>query len=159
MAGAVFSDAGIARYELEIEIDAPPDAVWSALVDETNAWWLPDFHMMGSGSVVTFEPHAGGGLIEKHADGGSLLWYTVQWIRPADRTVYLLGNIAPDWGGPTCSHFKLLVEARGDGSVLRATDAHLGNIDEKNLGSLASGWTTLFTDGLRAFVQEGVRHD
>jgi len=34
-------------------IDAPRERVWQALVDETNAWWLPDFHMVGEGSVVT----------------------------------------------------------------------------------------------------------
>lgn len=159
MMGAKKSDAGIASYELSIEIDASPDSVWKALVEDTNAWWLPDFHMVGAGSTVTLEPRAGGGLIETLPDGGSLLWCTVHWIRPSERVLYLVGHSAPDWGGPYTSHLKLAVEARGMESVLKLTDSHNGNIDDENLESLSSGWTTLFTEGLKRYLEKGVRQD
>lgn len=159
MIGAKKSEAGVASYELSVEIDASPEQVWKALIDETNAWWLPDFHMVGAGSTIAFEPRAGGGLIETLPDGGSLLWCTVHWIRPAERVIYLVGHSAPDWGGPYTSHLKLTVEARGMESLLKVTDAHTGNIDDKNLESLHSGWTTLFTDGLKRYVEKGVRQD
>ena len=38
------------KYELSIEINAAPPEVWTALIEETDAWWLPDFHILGTGS-------------------------------------------------------------------------------------------------------------
>ncbi len=153
------TNAAVAHYQLEIEISADPDRVWEAMVTEIDAWWLPDFHMVGPGSTLHFEPHAGGGLIEESPDGASLLWYTVHWIRPAERTVYLVGHIAPDWGGPACSHLKFAVEPRGGGSVLLVTDTHFGHVDEQNLATLKEGWSALFRDGLKAFIERGVRQN
>jgi uncharacterized protein YndB with AHSA1/START domain len=159
MVGAKKKEAGVALYELEVEIEASPERVWQALIHETNAWWLPDFHMVGPGSTVAFDPRAGGGLIETLPDGGSLLWCTVHWIRPTERMIYLVGHFSPDFGGPTTSNLKLAVEPLGAGSVLKVTDAHHGNIDDGNLDSLQSGWTTLFTDGMKRFIEDGVRRD
>lgn len=47
------------QYELEVPIEAPPSAVLKALTEEIDAWWLPDFHMVGEGSVVSLEAAAG----------------------------------------------------------------------------------------------------
>lgn len=159
MPGAKRLESSVAQYELEIKIDADPECVWSALIDDINAWWLPDFHMVGPGSTVRLEPHAGGGLIEELPDGGSLLWYTVHWIGPAAHTLYLVGHIAPDWGGPACTHLKIAVENRGNGSVVIITDSQFGHVSDQNLASLEDGWAALFRDGLKAFVERGVRHD
>lgn len=152
-------EASVAGYELEVEIAGPPDRVWRAIFEDINAWWLPDFHMIGPGSVVQFEARAGGGLVEELEGAGSLLWCTVHWIRPAERVVYLVGHLAPDWGGPACSHLKFAVESRGQGSVLKVTDSHFGHISQSNLASLQEGWNCLFRDGLKRFIECGVRHD
>ena len=56
MKGGKQMTASAVSFELEIEIDAAPEAVWKALIAETNAWWTPDFHMMGPDSVVTLDP-------------------------------------------------------------------------------------------------------
>ncbi len=31
--------------------------VWRGLVDQLSTWWLPDFHMLGTDSIVVLEPH------------------------------------------------------------------------------------------------------
>lgn len=159
MTGAKRMQSTVAQYELEVEISAEPTRVWNALIEEINAWWLPDFHMVGAGSVVRFEPRGGGGIIEETPDGGSLLWCTVHWIRPTERAVYLVGHVAPDWGGPACSHLKFAVEPLGKGSVVKITDAHFGHVSDENLASLEDGWGQLFRDGLKQFVEHGRRHD
>jgi len=157
MTGAIRKPASVAQYELEVEIDADPDRVWRAMIEEIDAWWLPDFHMVAPGSTVRFEARAGGGIVEESPDGGSLLWCMVHWINPAQRTVHLVGHIAPDWGGPSANHLKFAIEARGRGSVVRITDAHFGHVSEPNLASLEQGWAALFRDGLKAFVEKGTR--
>lgn len=147
-------ESNVAQYELEIAIDAPPETVWKALTDETNAWWLPDFHMVSPNSTVTFEAHAGGHLMEQCEDGGSLLWYTVQCCQPQQHTIYLIGHTAPDWGGPSTSHLKLSVVAGDDGgSVFKVTDGQMGRVTKVSVERVQSGWNNLFTDGLKQYVE------
>lgn len=161
MIGAQTLPAGCAHYELEIAIDASRERVWEAIISETNAWWLPDFHMVGEGSTVHFDTRAGGtGLVESKEDGGNLLWYSVHSFQPEQFTIYLVGHIARDFGGPSTSHLKISVEADANGgSLVKVSDSHQGHVDEQNLNSLNEGWTQLFTEGLKAFVETGTRHD
>lgn len=145
-------DVRALRYELEIPIHASPERVWRGLTQEIDAWWLPDFHMAGAGSHLTFDARAGGQLLEQSDDGGSLLWWTVQACTPG-RLLYLFGHIAPDWGGPTTSMMKLeLVEIDG-GCTLRVSDALFGHVTDDHARSLQEGWTQLFTDGLKKHVE------
>lgn len=154
MIGAKTSPVGCLQYELEIPINASPDRVWQAMFEETNFWWLPDFHMAGANSVVTFDPTPGGkGLIENHEGGGGLLWYQVQYCLPHDYKIYLIGYLAPDFGGPATSHLKLMIESTDGGCVLKVTDAQTGSVSEKAADSQREGWSQLFSDGLKAYVE------
>ncbi len=152
--------SGCIQYELEIAIAASTDRVWKAIFDETNVWWLPDFHMVGKGSVVTFDPTPGGsGLVEKRDGGGGLLWYHVQCCLPQEYKVYLVGYVAPDWGGPFVSHLKLALEEAATGCILKVTDALHGKIGLEGVQSLQDGWSGLFAEGLKEFVENGTRQD
>ncbi len=160
MIGAKTTDATCIEYELEIAIEAPPEKVWKALIEETNFWWLPDFHMVAPNSQVTFDPQPGGkGLIEQIEGGGGLQWYTVQYYLPAEFKIYLVGYIAPDYGGPSTSHMKIAVVETDRGCLLQVTDAHHGASTEAAAKSLHDGWTQLFSAGLKAFVENGTRQD
>ncbi len=154
MTGARILETRAALYEMEIPIDAPRERVWQALTEETNAWWLPDFHMTGEGSVVTFDARAGGHLYERHESGKSLLWCTVTMCDPGV-CIQMAGHIAPDWGGPTTSMLKFLLEDRDGGTLLRITDALFGHVSDDSVESLQGGWRWLMTDGLKAYVEGG----
>ncbi len=123
------------QYELQIPIDAPQAEVWKALTEETNAWWLPDFHMVAADSVVSLQARAGGHLIESVADGGSLLWYTVQMCVPG-KSLHLVGFMAPEWGGPATTMLELSLEETDTGTRLVLRDA-------------------LFGQGLREYAERG----
>ena len=137
------------KYELEVPIDAPADAVWSALTEETNAWWLPDFHMVGADSVVTLDCRAGGALVESLPDGGSLLWYTVHMVNPG-KSLHLVGHLGSEFGGPATTLLALTLEDQGGRTLLKVTDALVGHVNEENADCLAEGWRQLFTEGLAA---------
>ncbi len=143
--------ARMVRFELEVELDASPERAWTALTDDINAWWLPDYRAAGTDSVVRLEPKAGGSLVEEAGDGASLVWYTVQMVRPG-KALYLVGHLAPDWGGPGTSMLKLALAPQGDGSVLRISDAIVGNVTEEQASGLESGWRKLFGEGLAAYL-------
>ncbi len=158
MNGMTKNSASCIQYELEIEIAAPREKVWKAMLEETNAWWLPDFHQVAPDSVVTFDPNPGGcGLLEQTTDGSALMWYTVQMHLPAQFKIYLVGHLAPEWGGPSTSSMKLALDETDTGCVLRVTDALHGNVDEKSLHSTQVGWTQLFGEGLKELVENGKR--
>ena len=149
------SETRCAEYELEIAIKADRDAVWKALVDETNSWWLPDFHMIGESSVVEFDVSPGGrGLIEHREDGSFLVWYSVQFFLPEHFQIYLVGNVAPNWGGPSTSNLFLAVEENPAGCILRVKDAHHGAFHDDFIQSLKNGWIQLFGEGLLRYVEE-----
>ena len=149
---------GAYQYAVEVPVDAPSETVWKALTQETNSWWLPDFHMVSRDSEVTFDTEAGGGLIEKSSKG-SLLWYTTTFCRPGDFTIYLVGDLAPDWGGPSTSHMKFSITQNDSGCIVQANDAIFGHVTESGICSLKDGWEQLLTEGLKAFVENGKRQD
>ncbi len=145
--------AEILRYELEIPIKASKEKVWKSLTEETNAWWLPDFHVVGEGSVITFDARAGGHLIETKEGGGSLLWYTVTMVTP-ERSIHMVGHMAPEWGGPATTMLELaLVENDGE-TLFRVRDAIYGNASASSAKSLEDGWRKLFTEGLAAHAEQ-----
>ncbi len=148
------SETRCVQYELEIQIRAPRQTVWQAIIEETNIWWLPDFHMVDEASTVEFDVRPGGrGLVEYRDEGAFLVWYTVQFYLPEQFKVYLLGNVAPDWGGPSTSNLCLSLEESEDGCCLKVSDAHHGCVSDQSVDSLKSGWERLFGDGLRDYVE------
>ena len=153
MTDSAHKNAAIANYELEVAINASADAAWSALINNIGDWWLPDFHLVDPNSTVTFEPRPGGHLTETLPNGEGLLWFTVQWINSEQHKMYVIGHISPDWGGPATYSLKMWIESTDNGCVFRASDSHVGNVDDKNLGDLKSGWTMLFSDGLKKWVE------
>ena len=144
------------QYELEIEIKADRATVWKALIEETNGWWLPDFHMVDESSVVEFDVRPGGrGLIEHRDNGAFLSWYSVQLYLPEQFKVYLLGHVAPDWGGPATNHLCFFLEEHQEGCTLKVSDAHHGHVSDDYINSLNDGWGRLLGDGLRRYVEGG----
>ena len=146
--------------EFNVEIAASGERVWRALFDDINLWWLPEFHVVGEGSTVAFDPSLGGhGLIETASDGSWLQWYSVQMYLPTQRKIYLVGHVAPDWGGPAISHLRLAVEETSGGSMLNVLDAQFGNVSDSSAQSSVNGWKQLFTDGLKTFVETQITSD
>lgn len=145
------TDAKIFKYQFEVPIKRRAADIWALMVDEIDAWWMDDFRALGEGSKVTLKAEVGGQLIESASDGGSLEWYRVQMVSPG-KSLYLVGYMAPDWGGPTTSMLKLTVEDRDNGGLLTVSDALLGNVTEASANSAESGWKMLFDDGLKGYA-------
>lgn len=144
--------ASVGQFELEVELDVAPERAWNALIEDIDAWWLPDFRATGERSVVRLEARAGGALVETAPDGTELVWYRVQMVKPGS-TLYLVGHTAPDWGGPSVSMLKLVVSARKGGSRLSISDSILGRVDEAQIATLTEGWRRLFETGLKQHAE------
>ena len=147
------TNAKIIKYQFEVPIQRSASDTWPLMIDQINDWWMDDFRALGEGSKVTFNAETGGQLIESAADGSALEWYRVQMVVPG-KSLYLVGYLAPDWGGPTISMLKLAIEERGESCALIVSDALLGNVSEASAGSAESGWRMLFGDGLKGFAEQ-----
>ncbi|MBL4636870.1 MAG: SRPBCC domain-containing protein [Kofleriaceae bacterium] len=141
-------NAEYSSYELEILIEVSREKVWKALVEDTNGWWLPSFHMVAEDSVVTLDAEAGGLLVERRKGGGSLLWYTVHMVEPG-RSICLVGQSFPAWGGPCTTMLTLSLEDSDTGCIFRVSDALLGRVSDGLIKNMREGWTELFTKGLK----------
>lgn len=151
MTDIAVADAKIIKYQFEVPIRRKPEDVWSLMTQSIDAWWMKDFRALGEGSTVSLRPETGGGLLETTPEGMSLEWYRVQMCIPGS-ALYLVGYMAPDWGGPTVSMLKLGIEAREEGSALIVSDALMGNVTEASGASAESGWKTLFGEAFQAFA-------
>lgn len=145
-------EARCARYEMSIVIDATLERVWRGLTDQLHAWWLPDFHMLGEKSKITFEPFAGGRLFEE-AGGRSLLWYTVLSYDPL-KSMDWAGFCTAQYGGPATTLLSMSLHwVSSHRTRLQVSDSLFGSVNEGMLRSLQSGWELLFTQGLKKFVE------
>lgn len=146
------SDAKIFKYSFELTINKPADTVWGIMCGQINEWWMNDFRVLGPESKVTLTASTGGTLLETDNNGQMLEWYRVQMCVPGE-SMYLVGYIAPDWGGPTTSMLKLELKPLGEKTVLTVTDALLGNVSETSTKNIQNGWFDMFSNGLKAFSE------
>lgn len=146
------TNAVIYKYSMEIPINRPIDVVWKMLSANINDWWMHDFRALGEDSEVSLDTNPGGKLMEKGKNGESLEWYRVQMCMPGE-SLYLVGYMAPDWGGPTTSMLKLALEAKDQSCILTVADALLGNVTKTAANSAKDGWSELFNNGLKKYAE------
>jgi uncharacterized protein YndB with AHSA1/START domain len=145
----------VARWmvaEHETTIDAPPERVWRALVEEIGRWWTPGFWAMPETKGMRLEPVVGGRLYEWADDGSALVWFTVIGLRPG-RSLDLSGHLSPAFGGPATALLRLEVEPKGAVSVVKVQESHVGNVAAGAATSVKKGWTTLLDNGLKPYVE------
>jgi len=145
-------ESKIYKYDFTVTIQKKTELVWDLLINEINQWWLGDFRALGEESVISLDISAGGALNEQTKDGASLEWYRVQSVIPRD-SIYLVGYMAPDWGGPTLSMLKLAVKSEGEYCVLSVSDTLMGNVSDSKAENAQSGWKLMFEDGFKTFAE------
>lgn len=145
-------EVGTVHVEVEIEIAAPPERVWKALVEETGRWWHKDFYAGQNPRGFILEPRLGGRMYEDWGDGAGAVWYTVTEIDPP-RSLGLFGTIGTEFGGPATSILRIVLEPSGAGTRFRLSDAEFRRVTEKTRGVLDEGWRTLFGE-LKRWVEE-----
>lgn len=147
------SDAQIVKYQFEFMIQSTLENVWRCLINDINQWWLGDFKTLGSDSVISLDASASGALRETGSDGSSLDWYTVQMCNQK-QSLYLVGYLAPDWGGPSVSMLKLSLQQKDQGCLFTVSDGLMGNVSEKGANMTMEGWKAMFEESFKRHVEQ-----
>ena len=150
------TDFRTANVQLEVKIDAPAQRVWDAMVKETTHWWRKDFLTKESKGFY-IEPRIGGKMYEDRGDGNGLIWAEVIGV-DAPNSIQMLGILSAEYGGPAHTIMKFAVEAAGENaSIVKITDTIWGNLSESAGSTMHEGWTILFQQSLKEYVESGKR--
>src|SRR5262245_6378026 len=74
---------------LSFTVACPADHAFAVWTERTSLWWPADHTTSGTpGSVITFEPHVGGRVVEQAASGDEYQWGEVVVWEPPRRMSY-----------------------------------------------------------------------
>ena len=147
---------GVVSVTLEVSIDAPPERVWKALVEETRWWWQKDCYTGSNPRAFIIEPELGGRMYEDWGDGQGLVWANVVGLR-TNAELRLAGRLFPEFGGPASNATRITLAERDGATLLTLVDTTYGAVDEANGATLEEGWRFLFEGCLKPYAETGTR--
>ena len=137
--------AEIADLTMEININATPERVWTALTSDIGQWWPADFFAGGEAGKRTYllEAEPGGRMYEQWEGGGGVLWGNVIAVDPTVR-LQVLGSLFPNWGGPSLWFATWDLAASGNGTVVTFSESAIGKVSAGGAEEKTAGWEFLW---------------
>jgi uncharacterized protein YndB with AHSA1/START domain len=77
-----------------VDIKAPPEKVYTALIQDVGRWWNPQHTYSGDAHNLSIEAKAGGCFCERLASGGGVEHLRVVFVQPG-KTLRLVGALGP----------------------------------------------------------------
>jgi uncharacterized protein YndB with AHSA1/START domain len=74
---------------IEFEVGVAPAQAFDAWTRRCATWWPPSHTVSRDPAAITFEPRAGGRIVERGLDGGEHQWGTILDWQPPTRLRYL----------------------------------------------------------------------
>ena len=137
-----------ASVTTEIEVAAPPERAFALFTEGIGSWWNPRHHLLdGQPAEMVFEPHVGGHVIDRYADGRECRWSRVLAYEPPGRVCFSW-DINLQWQLETdpsrASEVEIVfTELAARRTHVRLTHRHLdrhGEGWEQMRDAVASGW-------------------
>ncbi len=132
-------------FKLEYRLDKSKEQVWEAFFNELNQWWTSDFHTNSRTKSFHIETKLGGKMYEDFGGGKGLVWGEVIGV-DYPRSLQVRGMLSGEFGGPALSYEKFTFDEEAGTTTLTYRVEFIGDITEKSLKSLESGWKTIFAD-------------
>ena len=81
----------------QIIVDAPIERAFNVFTEQFGDFKPPEHNLLGAPIAETvFEPRAGGGIVDRAADGSECRWARILAFDPPDRVVFSW-DISPQW--------------------------------------------------------------
>jgi len=136
---------------LDIEIAAPPAAVFTALTKDAGGWWGHPF-VTARATSLALDPRLGGLFTERWDNGGQVIASVTGWAE--DEHLQLTGSFHMGVGIGAAT-FDLA--GSGAGTLLRFSFRAIGVVDAAVAEDMSRGWAELVGTRLKARVETGSR--
>lgn len=137
----------VAKIELEVEIEAPPEKVFQALTTDMDAWWP---HRMKPGSRIRHEARLGG-VIAEEWDGGGAIYGHITGFDPGHQC----SSVVSGFMGSYTAANDDIVEPRGSGCVYKKSLRLWGEVTEDLEKMFREGSAAIMKQALKAYCEEG----
>lgn len=138
----------------EIEIDAPRERVFEAILRETESWFWPG-RDGDRNPPSKIEPWVGGRFWRdesaQRGDGAGELYATLATVRPPEM-VRMVGDFASEHA--YCGTITIRLDESGVGTRVRVTHACSGDVPEDKVREFDDGWRDELGN-LKRFVETG----
>ncbi len=82
---------------VDIYVDCSIEHAFRVFTEGIGSWWNPDHHLLDAPlETMTFEPRAGGHIIDRYADGSECRWARVLAYEPPTRVAFSW-DVSLDW--------------------------------------------------------------
>lgn len=135
---------------IEFELNVPPDHAFAAWTERCATWWPRSHTVSGNPSAITFEPRAGGQIVE-HAGAETHPWGTVLEWDPPRRLRYLWHLF---FTPAEATEVDVTFTGRGSRTVVRLEQSgweRLGSAGGPRRERTSHAWSEI-TDGLRRML-------
>ena len=128
-------DAAIVRQQIVVEV--PIDRAFSVFTQRFTDFKPPEHNLLGVDRTETvFEPHVGGQIYDRAADGRECRWARVLAFEPPDRVVFSW-DISPQWQIETDPDRTSEVEVR---FIAETPDRTRVELEHRNIERHGPGW-------------------
>ena len=139
------------KIELDFPIAAAPNRVWKVLTRDTPGWWPRDFCIAPTRTkAFRIELKLGGRMFEDWGKGNGLVWWTINSLDAENHTFQGLGYE----GGCICNCVRFSLQATRKKTNLHITEQIWGDLPDHVVQNHTEGWTTLFRDGLKVYLEK-----
>jgi uncharacterized protein YndB with AHSA1/START domain len=120
-----------------ITVQAPIERAFTVFTEGIGTWWSPDHHILdGKPPEMVFEPHVGGHIIDRAADGTECRWSRVLAYEPPNRVVFSW-DINLDWKLETDPEKTSDIEVR---FTAEGPDRTRVELEHRNIDRHGDGW-------------------
>jgi len=142
----------------DIEIEAPPEKVFQALVEKTDSWWGLPYLRNSQARQLVLQARLGGMMYEiwgeEGAEEGAECARVITYKK--NEVLELSGRFGLEGAGQSVALFELV--KRSNGTLLQFTHNILGEVSEETRRMYTYGWKDLLGVRLKAFVETGICH-
>jgi uncharacterized protein YndB with AHSA1/START domain len=124
----------------QVVVDAPLDQAFAAFVERFGEFKPKEHNLLGAEITETrFEPHVGGHIYDRAADGSECRWARVLAYEPPTRVVFSW-DISPQWQLETDQSHASEVEVR---FIAETPDRTRVELEHRNLDRHGPGWESV----------------
>jgi len=143
----------MSNFVLEYTIGLPKAIVWDNFFNKINRWWTSDFYTNPRTKLFIIDTVLGGKMYEHFGEGEGLIWGDVIGV-DCPNSLQVRGMLSGEFGGPAMSFEKFKFEEEDNKTKLTYSAEFIGDVNEKTLESLKTGWVTIFKDYFIPFCKE-----